>query len=1126
MKPRILKILGINSFNEEQKIDFLKLMKNGIFGIFGDTGSGKSTIIDAITLALYGKMVRHKGKKGLGDFINLNRKNAKVEFEFSIKDGKDEIIYSVLRQFKKDKDGSIKSDISRLLKIGQEISIISDKKTEIDDIIEDIIGLNYDDFTRAVVLPQGKFSEFLMLENMDKRRMLERIFGLEKYGDILNKKINEKRNNSQTLIDNINQKMENYKDITQDEIKSKEEDLIKKEEDLKKTELDLKDISEKENTLKNCLNLKTEFIFYDKKSKELIGYKGVFEAMVIKLENSKKANLIKPYILEINGIENEKIRLNSQKIELNEKSKIYRFEYEKYLEEYKKAKKIFDEEKPKLEKLKGKIENCVVWEKERQNNLAEVNKIDEKIINAEKTKDLHNEKLEKTKEQITNLELQISEIDNFKRANKIDIGFKINLQNGIRLLDNINIYEDKIKDLRKVLNSNKENILKYEAETKKNLEKINSFHINIFEILTTNKIRIEEEILKNEKERLKIEQDILCTEDKIKTLEIQMKIQENKEVINELVKTLEKGKPCPICGGKEHPNPAKILMDTLLKNLQNTINGLKNDIKAFEKNKVSIGNYNLILNKYLQDIEVYIEKYRLNIGFSDGIYIEKFVLKNEDIFEKIGSINTCILELKEKNTKFYANIENAKIIIKEGEQEKNNFDAKVKKLRQEIYDLEIITGISDFYAEYQEISEMEDIIYKKDSELSISRMELNNILPNMEKLKNEFLKTEREIISMVASKKEKQSVIEELTNKIEINSIRKDFNKFLEEVTLEIGFIISQESATHSKYENYFIELNNVEKEFEKIKAEVQLTEKTFYKKREDLDRLLKEQGLEEREVLKLVLSKEDEEKTEKKIESYKTKSEDYKTNIARIKRHFSALNYEVKDILDVDTSDLEKEYQIILKIREDMGAESKSILENITKLKIEIEEDEKIIASTKILKKELESELKKFSILEELTKLNKGGVFVEYIANRQLKHIVLDASGRFFSMSGSKYSLELISSEFVIKDHYNGGVYRSPRSLSGGEVFMASLSLALALSSKIQLKNKAPLEVFFLDEGFGTLDRNVLDTVIGTLEQLHTSSMAVGIITHVEEIKSRIQNKINISDNDGNYMGANIILE
>ena len=86
----------------------------------------------------------------------------------------------------------------------------------------------------------------------------------------------------------------------------------------------------------------------------------------------------------------------------------------------------------------------------------------------------------------------------------------------------------------------------------------------------------------------------------------------------------------------------------------------------------------------------------------------------------------------------------------------------------------------------------------------------------------------------------------------------------------------------------------------------------------------------------------------------------------------------------------------------------------------------------------------------------------------------------------------------------------------------MASLSLALSLSSKIQLKNNAPLEIFFLDEGFGTLDNNTLDVVINTLEELQTSNISVGIITHIDEIKNRVQNKINVISSEN---GTKIIM-
>ena len=105
MKPISLTIKGLNSFEEEQHIDFLKLTQNGFFGIFGPTGSGKSTILDGICLALYGDIPR-----GKVNFINLNSDRAYVEFEFQIS-GAENRKYRVSREFRRDKkSGSLRSD--------------------------------------------------------------------------------------------------------------------------------------------------------------------------------------------------------------------------------------------------------------------------------------------------------------------------------------------------------------------------------------------------------------------------------------------------------------------------------------------------------------------------------------------------------------------------------------------------------------------------------------------------------------------------------------------------------------------------------------------------------------------------------------------------------------------------------------------------------------------------------------------------------------------------------------------------------------------------------------------------------------------------------------------------------
>ncbi|NLT95569.1 MAG: AAA family ATPase [Clostridia bacterium] len=165
MKPLHLKIAGLNSFREEQEVDFTALSQSGVFGIFGPTGSGKSSVLDAITLALYGKVER--AKNGTQGIINQNEDKVYVYFSFKIGDKK----YSVERTYKRGADGSVNQTNCRLVETDEKGNsvILAEKKREMDEKIQEVLGLNVDDFTRAVVLPQGKFQEFLTLQGVDRR---------------------------------------------------------------------------------------------------------------------------------------------------------------------------------------------------------------------------------------------------------------------------------------------------------------------------------------------------------------------------------------------------------------------------------------------------------------------------------------------------------------------------------------------------------------------------------------------------------------------------------------------------------------------------------------------------------------------------------------------------------------------------------------------------------------------------------------------------------------------------------------------------------------------------------------------------------------------------------------------
>ena len=135
----------------------------------------------------------------------------------------------------------------------------------------------------------------------------------------------------------------------------------------------------------------------------------------------------------------------------------------------------------------------------------------------------------------------------------------------------------------------------------------------------------------------------------------------------------------------------------------------------------------------------------------------------------------------------------------------------------------------------------------------------------------------------------------------------------------------------------------------------------------------------------------------------------------------------------------------------------------------------------------------------------------MEFIASEYLQEVCVSASRTLLSLPGGRYFLRY-EDEFRAGDNLNGGTLRSVRTLSGGETFLVSLSLALALSGAICAKSLRPIEFFFLDEGFGTLDEKLVDTVMDVLEKLRSRNFSVGIISHVEELKHRIDHKILVS--------------
>ena len=158
--------------------------------------------------------------------------------------------------------------------------------------------------------------------------------------------------------------------------------------------------------------------------------------------------------------------------------------------------------------------------------------------------------------------------------------------------------------------------------------------------------------------------------------------------------------------------------------------------------------------------------------------------------------------------------------------------------------------------------------------------------------------------------------------------------------------------------------------------------------------------------------------------------------------------------------------------------------------------------------------------VAERLGRLLRADGFERWLLEATLEQLVDRATGRLYELSGGQYSLTADDkSNFAVRDHTNADEVRSARTLSGGETFLASLSLALAVAdatAELAPEGAPRMESIFLDEGFGTLDPHTLDTVATAVEELGASGRFVGIVTHIRELADRMPVRLEVTKTGG----------